>query len=102
MFARKRAIHLVLEYAPSDLEAVIRDRSIVLGEGDVKAYMQARAAGGGVGVVGVVGRPRGPPPQLRRCCCAPLLPRVRGSPLPALHPLPPLMSATPARPPTPY
>ena len=55
VFARKRAIHLVLEYAPSDLEAVVRDRSIVLGEGDVKAYLQARAAGMGVGVWGWVG-----------------------------------------------
>lgn len=39
-FMHKKAVHLVLEYMESDLEAVIRDRSIVLSEADVKSYMR--------------------------------------------------------------
>uniref|UniRef100_A0A7S0RJR5 Protein kinase domain-containing protein n=1 Tax=Chlamydomonas leiostraca TaxID=1034604 RepID=A0A7S0RJR5_9CHLO len=41
----KKNIGLVLEFMESDLEAVIKDRDLVLGPGDVKAYLQQLLAG---------------------------------------------------------
>ena len=40
VFPQKRGVALVFEYAEGDLEEVIKDRSLVLSAGDVKAYMQ--------------------------------------------------------------
>ncbi|GAB2209506.1 hypothetical protein Droror1_Dr00026724 [Drosera rotundifolia] len=39
-FPHKENLHLVFEFMESDLEAVIRDRNIVLSPGDVKSYLQ--------------------------------------------------------------
>ncbi|GBG83995.1 hypothetical protein CBR_g37868 [Chara braunii] len=39
VYPHKRNLHLVFEFMESDLEAVIRDRNIVLSPADVKAYM---------------------------------------------------------------
>ena len=39
-FPHKGNLHLVFEFMESDLEAVIRDRNIVLSPGDIKSYLQ--------------------------------------------------------------
>ncbi|GAB2276496.1 Cyclin-dependent kinase D-1 [Dionaea muscipula] len=39
-FPHKGNLHLVFEFMESDLEAVVRDRNIVLSPGDVKSYLQ--------------------------------------------------------------
>ncbi|XP_074275061.1 cyclin-dependent kinase D-1-like [Silene latifolia] len=39
-FPHKENLHLVFEYMESDLEAVIRDRNIVLSPADTKSYLQ--------------------------------------------------------------
>lgn len=40
VFPHKKNISLVFEYMESDLEAVIKDRTIVLGAADIKSYLQ--------------------------------------------------------------
>ncbi|EFJ13294.1 hypothetical protein SELMODRAFT_100958 [Selaginella moellendorffii] len=40
VYPHKRNLHLVFEFMESDLEAVIRDRNILLSPADVKSYMQ--------------------------------------------------------------
>ncbi|KAF6169013.1 hypothetical protein GIB67_038510 [Kingdonia uniflora] len=44
-FPHKGDLHLVFEYMESDLEAVIRDRNIVLSPADVKSYIQMTLKG---------------------------------------------------------
>ncbi|KAI3910486.1 hypothetical protein MKX01_034880 [Papaver californicum] len=44
-FPHKDNLHLVFEFMESDLEAVIRDRNIVLSPGDVKSFMQMTLKG---------------------------------------------------------
>lgn len=39
-FPHKGNLHLVFEFMESDLEAVIRDRNIVLSPADIKSYLQ--------------------------------------------------------------
>lgn len=39
VYPHKRNLHLVFEFMESDLEAVIRDRNIVLSAADIKSYM---------------------------------------------------------------
>ena len=43
--SKERNLALVLEYMESDLEAVIKDTSLVLSPADVKAYMQMALQG---------------------------------------------------------
>eukprot|EP00850_Spirogloea_muscicola_P000705 SM000002S05785 [mRNA] locus=s2:2182707:2185182:- [translate_table: standard] len=45
VYPHKRNLHLVFEFMESDLEAVIKDRSIVLSPADVKAYMRMTLQG---------------------------------------------------------
>lgn len=45
VYPHKRNLHLVFEFMESDLEAVIRDRNIVLSAGDIKSYMQMTLKG---------------------------------------------------------
>ncbi|KAK9838165.1 hypothetical protein WJX81_005984 [Elliptochloris bilobata] len=40
VFPHKRNLSLVFEYMESDLEALIKDRALILSEADVKSYMQ--------------------------------------------------------------
>lgn len=40
VFEKKNKISLVFEYMDSDLEAIIKDKSIVLSAGDIKSHMQ--------------------------------------------------------------
>ena len=47
VFPHKRGISLVFEFCESDLEVVIKDRSIVLSAADIKAYMQVGGGGWG-------------------------------------------------------
>ncbi|KAI3848919.1 hypothetical protein MKW98_014453 [Papaver atlanticum] len=44
-FPHKDNLHLVFEFMESDLEAVIRDRNIVLSPGDVKSFIQMTLKG---------------------------------------------------------
>ncbi|KAK8957950.1 Cyclin-dependent kinase D-1 [Platanthera zijinensis] len=44
-FPHKGNLHLVFEFMESDLEAVIRDRNIVLSPGDIKSYLQMTLKG---------------------------------------------------------
>ncbi|XP_020592120.1 cyclin-dependent kinase D-1-like [Phalaenopsis equestris] len=44
-FPYKGNLHLVFEFMESDLEAVIRDRNIVLSPGDIKSYLQMTLKG---------------------------------------------------------
>lgn len=44
-FPHKENLHLVFEFMESDLEAVIRDRNIVLSPADIKSYMQMTLKG---------------------------------------------------------
>ncbi|KAL5714532.1 [pyruvate dehydrogenase (acetyl-transferring)] kinase [Ranunculus cassubicifolius] len=44
-FPHKNNLHLVFEFMESDLEAVIRDRNIVLSPADVKSYIQMTLKG---------------------------------------------------------
>ncbi|KAF5179903.1 Cyclin-dependent kinase d-1 [Thalictrum thalictroides] len=44
-FPHKNNLHLVFEFMESDLEAVIRDRNIVLSPADVKSYLQMTLKG---------------------------------------------------------
>ncbi|KAJ4961770.1 hypothetical protein NE237_021680 [Protea cynaroides] len=44
-FPHKGNLHLVFEFMESDLEAVIRDRNIVLSPADIKSYMQMTLKG---------------------------------------------------------
>lgn len=45
VYPHKRNLHLVFEFMESDLEAVIRDRNIVLSAADIKSYMQMTLKG---------------------------------------------------------
>lgn len=45
VYPHKRNLHLVFEFMESDLEAVIRDRNIVLSAADIKSYMQMTLRG---------------------------------------------------------
>jgi cyclin-dependent kinase 7 len=45
VYPHKRNLHLVFEFMESDLEAVIRDRNIVLSPADIKSYMQMTLKG---------------------------------------------------------
>eukprot|EP00245_Coleochaete_scutata_P005459 TRINITY_DN19028_c0_g1_i1.p1 TRINITY_DN19028_c0_g1~~TRINITY_DN19028_c0_g1_i1.p1 ORF type:complete len:474 (-),score=73.72 TRINITY_DN19028_c0_g1_i1:725-2107(-) len=45
VYPHKRNLHLVFEFMESDLEAVIKDRNIVLSPGDIKSYMQMTLQG---------------------------------------------------------
>ncbi|CAM6085802.1 unnamed protein product [Calypogeia fissa] len=45
VYPHKRNLHLVFEFMVSDLEAVIKDRNIVLSAGDIKSYMQMTLQG---------------------------------------------------------
>lgn len=44
-FPHKNNLHLVFEFMESDLEAVIRDRNIVLSPADIKSYLQMTLKG---------------------------------------------------------
>lgn len=44
-FPHKGNLHLVFEFMESDLEAVIRDRNIVLSPADIKSYLQMTLKG---------------------------------------------------------
>ncbi|XP_010255942.1 PREDICTED: cyclin-dependent kinase D-1-like [Nelumbo nucifera] len=44
-FPHKGSLHLVFEFMESDLEAVIRDRNIVLSPADIKSYLQMTLKG---------------------------------------------------------
>ncbi|XXG56899.1 hypothetical protein AAC387_Pa03g4205 [Persea americana] len=44
-FPHKGSLHLVFEFMESDLEALIRDRNIVLSPADIKSYMQMTLKG---------------------------------------------------------
>jgi cyclin-dependent kinase 7 len=39
IFVHKQNVHLVLEYLDSDLEHVIKDKSVVFGAGDIKSWL---------------------------------------------------------------
>jgi serine/threonine protein kinase len=41
VFPAKRGLSLVMEFMETDLEAIIKDRTLILSAPDVKAYMQA-------------------------------------------------------------
>ncbi|GBG67532.1 hypothetical protein CBR_g663 [Chara braunii] len=45
VYPHKRNLHLVFEFMESDLEAVIRDRNLVLSPADVKSYLQMTLKG---------------------------------------------------------
>jgi len=44
-FPHKGNLHLVFAFMETDLEAVIRDRNIVLSPGDIKSYLQMTLKG---------------------------------------------------------
>lgn len=44
-FPHKGNLHLVFEFMETDLEAVIRDRNIVLSPADIKSYLQMTLKG---------------------------------------------------------
>lgn len=44
-FPHKGNLHIVFEFMESDLEAVIRDRNIVLSPADIKSYLQMTLKG---------------------------------------------------------
>lgn len=44
-FPYKGGLHLVFEFMESDLEAVIRNRSIILSPADIKSYLQMTLKG---------------------------------------------------------